>query len=287
MWRRFTKLLHLGFTSPPCPDLLHHVSPAANDTSRIFADIFTQLDRIKELLNAKEKKDRERRAAVRLQAAARGFLARRRAQALHAAKASEEQAAVRLQAAGRGFLARHVVRNMRMLLSSSLPCVFIPSASPIRPAAPIEGEVQVWALPVQCTRSTGQHQASMAMAVSLMLGPAVVLDASNVRARWITLHPSAPMRPAEALFPWDLGGHSYLHILVANKNSKPRCKRLNPRSRLIGLRQLSSSRTSWVSKGRGDVMDSQRAAWADRLIVRPSYLYKFSYLCICNLFSPK
>jgi len=62
-WRHFTELLHLRFTSPPCPDLLHHVSPAANDTSPIFADIFTQLDRIKELINAKEK-DHELRRTV-------------------------------------------------------------------------------------------------------------------------------------------------------------------------------------------------------------------------------
>ena len=43
-WRRFTKLLHLRFGSPPRSNLLHHVSPAANDTSRLFADVFTQLE---------------------------------------------------------------------------------------------------------------------------------------------------------------------------------------------------------------------------------------------------
>jgi hypothetical protein len=250
-WRRFTELLHLRFTSPPCPDLLHHVSPAANDTSRIFADIFTQLDRIKELLNAKDKKDRECRAAVRLQAAARRLLARRRAQALRATKASKEQATVRLQATVRGMLVRRMVRQIRVLLSSTLSYVFIHSDSPIRPAAPIAVEVQVWAFPVQRPRISIQHQASKA--ISFILVPAVVLDTFSIRASCFTLHPSAYMKPAEALFPWDPGGYPY--ILVFNKKGKPRCKRLNP----ISL-QLSSSRTSWVSKGGGDVMGIKRGA---------------------------
>uniref|UniRef100_A0A804MN19 Uncharacterized protein n=1 Tax=Zea mays TaxID=4577 RepID=A0A804MN19_MAIZE len=55
----------------------------------------------------KEKTEKELQAAVRLQAAARGFLARR-------------QAVVRLQATVRGFLVRRAVRKLHLLISSSL-----------------------------------------------------------------------------------------------------------------------------------------------------------------------
>jgi hypothetical protein len=160
---------------------------------------------------------------------------------------------VRLQAAVRGLLVRCMVRKIRMLLSSSLPCVFIHSDSPIRPAAPIAVEAQAWALPVQHTRHNTHHQASMAMGVSFIPAPAVVLEKSNIGTGCFTLHPSTHMRPPEALFPWDPGG--YTCILVFNKNGKPRCKRLIPSSC-----QLSSSRTSWVSKGGGDVMGIKRGA---------------------------
>ena len=57
----------------------------------------TTLDHLRVLL---EVKTRERQAAVRLQAAARGLLARRLLQTLRGEKSSEEQAAVRLQATG-------------------------------------------------------------------------------------------------------------------------------------------------------------------------------------------
>ena len=117
----------------------------------------------------------------------------------------EEQAAVRLQAAGRGFLARRVARKMRMLLGSSLSYVFIHSASPIHPVAPIEVEVRVWGLSVQRMRNAVQQQASMAMAVSFVMAPALVLDKPKARVGWCTLHPSAHMKPADALFPWDPG----------------------------------------------------------------------------------
>jgi len=36
--------------------------------------------------------------------------------------------------------------------------------------------------------------------------------------------------------------------------------------------------------GSASVMGSQQAARAHGLKVRPSYLYKFSYLCICNFY---
>jgi hypothetical protein len=217
-----------------------------------------QLDRIRACLEARDKRDRECRAAVRLQAATRGLLALRRARALRATKALKEQATVRLQAAVRGLLVRRMVRKIRMLLSSSLSCLFIPSAPSIHHAAPIEGEVQVWALPVQRPRISIQHQASKAMAISFILVPAVVLDTSSIRAGCFTLHPSAYMKPTEALFPWDPGGYSCIFVL--NKNGKPRCKRLNLRSSQISPRNLSSSRTSWVSKGGGDVMGIKRGA---------------------------
>jgi len=115
-WRRFTELLHPRFKSPPCPNLLHQVSLGVDNTLRILADVSTQLDRLRVRLQAKDKEEHELRAAVRLQAAARGLLARRRAQAFHATKASKEQAAVRLQASVRGFLVRHMVRMRRMFL---------------------------------------------------------------------------------------------------------------------------------------------------------------------------
>ena len=80
----------------------------------------------------KEKTEKELQAAVRLQAAARGFLARRQVQSLRGEKhlavasratpwpSSHEQAVVRLQAAVRGFLVRRAVRKLHLLISSSL-----------------------------------------------------------------------------------------------------------------------------------------------------------------------
>ena len=118
-WRRFTKLLHLRFGSPPRSNLLHHVSPAANDTSRLFADVFTQLDRLRARFQAKDKEDRERLVVVCLQAAARGFLSRRRMQSLEKS-GCERFAAVRLQAAARGFLARHATRKLRAAIQPTL-----------------------------------------------------------------------------------------------------------------------------------------------------------------------
>jgi hypothetical protein len=174
------------------------VSPAANDTSRIFADVFTQLDRLKALLKEEEC---ERLAAVRLQAAARGLMARRRVQSLRGQKclpvisraimctSSEEQAAVRLQAAGRGFLARWMVRKIRMLLGSSLhhiaACVFNHPVSSVLYAPPAEVEIWVYGLP-----------ARQRTAVSFILEPALVLNRSNARAGWYILHSSSNMKLA-------------------------------------------------------------------------------------------
>jgi len=107
-WRRFTKLLPLRFGSPPSCNLLHNVSTMLD---RLASELLQLSDQI-------ERSDRRRRAAVRLQAAARGLLARRWAQSLREEKclavcpSKEEQPAVRLQAVGRGFLARRVARKM-------------------------------------------------------------------------------------------------------------------------------------------------------------------------------
>jgi hypothetical protein len=119
-WRRFTELLRRRFKPTPRPDLLHQLSVGVDNSLHTLADVSAQLDRLRTRLEAKEKEDRERRAAVRVQAPAWGLLARRQVQALCAAKALKEQAALRLQAAGRGFLARRMVRKIRMLISSSL-----------------------------------------------------------------------------------------------------------------------------------------------------------------------
>ena len=120
----------------------------------------TMLDRLVVLLKAEERA----LAALRLQAAAPGLLARLRVKSPRQEKclavtsrsitwsSSEEQAVVRLQASGRGFLVRWVVRKMRMLLSSSLQCMFNQSSSPIRPMAPIE--VEVWGWGLQAWRTT-------------------------------------------------------------------------------------------------------------------------------------
>jgi hypothetical protein len=75
----------------------------------------------------KEKTEKELQAAVRLQTAARGFLARRQVQSLRGEKhlavasratpwpPSHEQAVVRLQAAVRGFFVRWAVRKLHLL----------------------------------------------------------------------------------------------------------------------------------------------------------------------------
>jgi hypothetical protein len=98
-WHHFTKLLCLRFGLPQQPtpttsDGHHHTSELLDSMLALLRQLADQIERM----------DRRRRAAARIQAAARGLLARRRAHVLCAAKASEEQAAVRLQAAVRGFL---------------------------------------------------------------------------------------------------------------------------------------------------------------------------------------
>uniref|UniRef100_A0A804P1J7 Uncharacterized protein n=1 Tax=Zea mays TaxID=4577 RepID=A0A804P1J7_MAIZE len=80
----------------------------------------------------KEKTEKELQAAVWLQTAARGFLARRQVQSLRGEKhlamasratpwsSSHEQAMMRLQATVRGFLVRRAMRKLHLLISSSL-----------------------------------------------------------------------------------------------------------------------------------------------------------------------
>jgi hypothetical protein len=176
----------------------------------------------------------------------------------------KEQAALRLQAEGRGFLARRMVRKIRMLISSSLhqlaACATAAFASP--------AEVEFWV----CS-----PPARPKMVVSFILAPALMLGRPIIRSGWYLLHRSSNMTSAVQLFPWDPGGQeniaaiqiyilvsSLFSILVFNNRGKPRCKRLNPRSRHISLRQLFSSRTSWVSESGGDVMGMQRGAAVGR-----------------------
>ena len=223
---------------------------ATNDAFRALAEghrlmseqlrhMSTTLDHLWVLL---EVKARERQEVVRLQAAAHGLLARRLLQTLRGEKSSEEQAAVRLQVAGRGFLVRQAVRKMHMLLSSSLQCAISHSSSPIRPAAPIEIEVRVWGLPARRPTSATQQHAPTVVAASVVLAPTLVLDRSSVRTGCYILHPSSDKNPAVWLFTWDPGGHScspnLFPIFVFNNKDKPRCKRLNPRLRQVGQRQL-------------------------------------------------
>jgi len=230
------------------------MASATNDALRALAEghrlmseqlrhMSTTLDHLRVLL---EVKTRERQAAVRLQAAARGLLARRLLQTLRGEKSSEEQAAVRLQAAGRGFLVRRMVRTRRMALNMArwqiTACRFAHSSSPILPA-----EFQVWCLPAPTMAMQGQAPKAVqsvprtAMAVSSVQAP------SGLVGCYILLF-SAHMKPE--LFPWDPGGHScspnlfhtlvpnLFHIFILNNNGKPRCKRLNPRLRQVGPRQL-------------------------------------------------
>jgi hypothetical protein len=114
------------------------------------------------------------------------------------------------------------------------------------------------------------------MAVPSVPGTAAAVSSVQAPSRLVgyyTLLFSAHMTLAVGFFPWDPGGQediavAQIYILVSNlfpilicsNKGKPRCKRLNPRSRRIGVQQLFSSRASWVSKGGGDVMGSQQAA---------------------------
>ena len=180
----------------------------------------TTLDHLRVLF---EVKARERQAAVRLQAAARGLLARRLLQTLRGEKSSEEQAAVCLQAAGRGFLIWRAVWKMHMLLSLSLQCAISHSSSPIRPAAPIEIEVRVWGLPARRTTSATQQHAPTAVVVSVVLAHALVVPSAVLG--WYIFPSSSHRQSAVKLFPWDLGGRScslnLFHIFILNNNDKP------------------------------------------------------------------
>jgi len=224
------------------------MASATNDALRVLAEghrlmseqlhhMSTTLDHLRVLL---EVKTRERQAAVRLQAAARGLLARRLLQTLRGEKSSEEQAAVRLQAARRGFLVRRMVRTRRMALNMArwqiTACRFAHSSSPILPA-----EFQVWCLPAPTMAMQGQAPKAVqsvprtAMAVSSVQAPSGLVGC-------YILHPSSDKNPTVWLFPWDPGGHScspnLFPIFVFNNKDKPRCKRLNPRLRQVGQRQL-------------------------------------------------
>jgi hypothetical protein len=74
---------------------------------------------LRDLLVAKVKSDQRSAAATRLQAAARGFLARRLVQKV-AAAARLQAAACRLQATARGFLARREARQAAVRLQAAV-----------------------------------------------------------------------------------------------------------------------------------------------------------------------
>lgn len=161
----------------------------------------------------KEKTEKELQAAVRLQAAARGFLARRQVQSLRGEKhlavasratpwpSSHEQAVVRLQAAVRGFLVRRAVRKLHLLISSSLhqlaACAPNHQVSSILFEPPAEVEIWVCSPPARPKR-----------VVSFIRATALVLDRPNIRTGWFLLHLSSNVKSAVQLFPWDPGGHS-------------------------------------------------------------------------------
>ena len=135
---------------------------------------------------ASDKTEKELQAAVRLQAAARGFLARRQVQSLRGEKhlavasratpwpSSHEQAVVRLQAAVRGFLVRRAVRKLHLLISSSLhqlaACAPNHQVSSILFEPPAEVEIWVCSPPARPKR-----------VVSFIRAPALVLDRPNIR----------------------------------------------------------------------------------------------------------
>ena len=106
-WCRFTELLHLRFGAPPAATI-----DLVDGMCRLQED----LDRLTLMINRycaqAEKSERERLAAGRLQAAARGFLARRRVRSLR------EEAAVQLQAVARRSMARHTTRKLRECLAA-------------------------------------------------------------------------------------------------------------------------------------------------------------------------
>jgi hypothetical protein len=114
----------------------HPPSPTPDAFTRLeesFGHFAEQRDQFVVMFHRyKEKTEKELQAAVRLQTAARGFLARRQVQSLRGEKhlvvasrstpwlSSHEQSVVRLQAAVRGFLVRRAVRKLHLLISSSL-----------------------------------------------------------------------------------------------------------------------------------------------------------------------
>uniref|UniRef100_A0A804U6L7 Uncharacterized protein n=1 Tax=Zea mays TaxID=4577 RepID=A0A804U6L7_MAIZE len=226
----------------------------------------------------KEKTEKELQAAVRLQAAARGFLARRQVQSLRGEKhlavasratpwpSSHEQAVVRLQAAVRGFLVRRAVRKLHLLISSSLhqlaACASNHQVSSILFEPPAEVEIWVCSPPARPKR-----------VVSLIRATALVLDRPK---GWFLLHLSSNVKSAVQLFPWDPGGQEDIAavqiyilvpqlfcIFVLNNKGKPRCKRLNLKSCQVSLWQLEDE---LVLKGGGDVMgiigsERQQPGW--------------------------
>uniref|UniRef100_A0A804QLM2 Uncharacterized protein n=1 Tax=Zea mays TaxID=4577 RepID=A0A804QLM2_MAIZE len=134
--RSMTPGISSRLSSPP-PAAASSAAATPSHPPSTTLDAFTRLEEkwdqfVVMFHRYKEKTEKELQAAVRLQAAARGFLARRQVQSLRGEKhlavasrttpwpSSHEQAVVRLQAAVRGFLVRRAVRKLHLLISSSL-----------------------------------------------------------------------------------------------------------------------------------------------------------------------
>jgi hypothetical protein len=152
----------------------HPPSPTPDAFTRLeesFGRFAEKLDQFVVMFHRyKEKTEKELQAAVRLQTAARGFLARCQVQSLRGEKhlavasratpwlSSHEQAVVRLQAAVRGFLVRRAVRKLHLLISSSLhqlaACAPNHQVSSILFEPP--AEVEIWVCSPPCTAKEGR-----------------------------------------------------------------------------------------------------------------------------------
>lgn len=141
-----------------------------------------------------------------------------------------------LQTVGRDFLVRLIVRKMRVSLRPALlriaACTYDHLCLPMLPMTLIK--IGVWLCGFPARRSCSRKAHSLPRIVAAI--SSVPLGVPNLLAG--CYH----MTPTVGLVPWDLGGHScspnLFYILGLDNKGKPRCKRLNPRSCQVGLRQL-------------------------------------------------
>jgi hypothetical protein len=234
------------------------IASAARALSALCASVLEDCAKLRAHFVALQEKEREDAAALRLQAVARGFLARRKAQK----RAREDAAALRLQAAARGFLAR---RQCRALVSASL-------TSCRRPPWP---SCVVRTQPVQDCPT--QHHPVLRLGPwqppgcrgDLRSPPCCGSPGHGPMAFLVQILETAAGRPGG--FPWDRGetciqcipprgsNASFLFVLVENK-MKPRCKRLHVLGVWCPVHMAAmistAARGRAVSEGWGDVMGS-------------------------------